>query len=183
MLSAVIASPPNRIKSAHGGSMITHLILTAFAIEQPAENGAIVATAEQTVVFKSVQRVNETGNNLPFGAEAWSAPLDPNDRAPRAMDFAALLDGEARIAAIVSITVSAQGASTGVQIDQAAGRAPIISDDGRRIQMYLLVNDALQANKAFEGAGLKVGITALVRTDEEPFEQYARTGVQTVRHL
>ena len=85
------------------------------------------------------------------------------------------------IAEIVRLTVSATGAAVGVEIDDGGERLPIIDTEGKKIQMWFLVDDGFQANAAFAGAGVAVGIAALIRTDAEPYKEFERTAILTVR--
>jgi hypothetical protein len=107
--------------------------------------------------------------------------MDPADRFPHAFKFTQFLADAEKITSIERLTMSAAGASLGVQIDQSAGRAPIISDDGKAIQLWFLVADEFQGHPAFTGNGVEITVAALVRTDADPFHQLERTAVLTVR--
>lgn len=157
--------------------MITHLLclglLAGAPSSEPAEVGEIIAIAERTV---SIGR-------LASGPYSWPAALDPADRTPYAIDWTAMLDEGEKIAAILQLTMSASGASAGVKIDDTAGRRPIIGEDGTTIQIWFLCEPAQQMKPVFSGNGVAVSVSALIRTDLDPFKEFERTAVLTVKQL
>ena len=162
--------------------MLTHLILLGmFNTEIEAGTGEVIATTERTVTIAKTPNATSRASTLPLGSYPWTAHLDPSDRAPFAIDFTGLLDTGETIAEIVRLTVSATGASVGVEIDDSTDRIPIIDTDGKKIQMWFLVDEAFQANAAFAAAGVQVGIAALIRTNGDPYKDFERTAVLTVR--
>ncbi|MBB5684298.1 hypothetical protein [Sphingobium boeckii] len=162
--------------------MLTHLIaLGLFATEIEAGVGAVTAPSERTVIVTTSPGNAARGGNLPIGSFAWTAHFDPSDRAPFAIDWSALLADDETIAEIVRLTISATGAALGVEIDEGAERLPIIDTEGKKIQMWFLVDDAFQGDAAFAGGGINVGVAALIRTSADPYKDYERTAVLTVR--
>jgi hypothetical protein len=143
--------------------------------------GEIIASADRMLAVEAVPSGGLNVVALPLQAAAWAAPFDPSDRAPYAIDWSDLLaDGEA-IEQIDKITMSAQGASVGVKVDTDDDRTPIISEDGTKTQLWFVCDAAFQQNAAFAGAGVQVGVSLLIRTDADPYKQFERTGVVTVR--
>lgn len=116
-----------------------------------------------------------------MAAFAWVPPLDPSDRAPYAFDWSDHLDEGENIATIVAITMSALGASLGVEIDNDAGRQPTLDTAGRRVGFWLKVAPSYQANIAFAGPGVDVELAMLIRTTADPFKELERTATVTVR--
>lgn len=145
------------------------------------ETGEIVASSERTLAVQPVPAGSVSTLTLPLNSENWSAPFDPSDRAPFAINWSALLAEGEKIAQIDKITMSAQGVSLGVKIDTDAGRTPIISTDRTKTQFWFRCDTAFQSNAAFSGSGVQIGIAALIRTDANPYKQFERTGVLTVR--
>jgi hypothetical protein len=88
--------------------------------------------------------------------------------------------GTELIASISSITMTALGVSLGVQVDSDSDRVPIIDTGGQKVGLWFKVDDAFKQNAAFSGAGTKVGISVLVRTDATPYKELERTWVLTV---
>lgn len=122
-------------------------------------------------------------NGLPAGAVPWSRPFDPSDRTPYAIDWTALLVTGEKIADVISITVSASGADLGFAIDTDAARIPLIDATHNRVAMWFTVASGYQSNPAFAADGVKVGISMLIRTDADPYREYERTVILTVRQL
>lgn len=142
--------------------------------------GDIIATADRTVTPTPIPSGSGTVSGVTT-AYPWAAPFDPADRTAFAIDWTRLLEAEETIAQIDDIRMSAEGASLGIQVDAAAGRAPIISTDGKMTQVWFLCDPAFQSDAAFLGAGVKVGLSVLIRTDSDPYKQFERTAVLTVR--
>lgn len=161
----------------------TLILLGLFGTDAAPGTGEIIAPASRTVTPAQVPATAAANASaeVPVGALAWAAPLDPADRAPYAIDWRQLLATDERVADIVRLTMSAAGAAVGVTIDQEDGRTPIIGTDGKAIQIWLKVADAFQDNAAFQGAGVRVAIAALIETDSVPFKRFERTSVLTVR--
>ena len=118
---------------------------------------------------------------LPLYASAWTAPFDPADRAPYAIDWSRLLAEGETIAQIDRIVMSAQGASLGISVDIDPPRSPVISTDGTKTQIWFLCDAAKQNDAAFSGEGVQIGLSVLIRTSASPYKQFERTGVLTVR--
>lgn len=155
-----------------------------YGSELVADRGPITAAAVDTVTFPALAGTTSPGNQLPVGAAEAARPRDPSDRAPLALDFSALLGDGVEIDEIVSLTMSAAGNAAGITIDEATPRLPIIEEDGgQRIQIWLGVAEGSRNDTAFLGAGLKVGVAALIRTNEDAYREYERTGVATFRQL
>ena len=163
--------------------MIPILIALGVLGVSPAAVGDITATADQTAKVSSVPTVAVSGVEIPLGAVIWAQPLDPSDRAKRAIDFSSALPAGSKIFSIERLTVSAVGAALGFQIVQEDPRRPIIGTDGLKVQLWFCVDPAFQSNPAFSGNGTPVAVSVLVRTDADPYEEYERTNVQTVRQL
>jgi hypothetical protein len=146
----------------------------AVTVFQPtAETGPIIATSERTVTIAKV-------SSAPY---AWASTFDPADRAPYAIDWSQMLDQGEKIDEILMLTMSASGASVGVEFDSTEGREPIIGTDGKTIQFWFLCNPAFQRNVIFTGAGVQVSLSALIRTDADPYKEFERTAVLTVKQL
>lgn len=161
--------------------MLLLIAAGVIALEQPTGIGTIIARPSQTAAIQIGSNSAVASAPIPNGAAVFGEPFDPSDRAPRAWDFTAqLADGET-IVEIVRLTMMAAGAAVGVQIDSGGGRDPIIGTSGKVIQLWFKVNDAHQADAAFLGDGMSVGVAALVRTSSTPSRQYERTAVLTVR--
>lgn len=161
--------------------MIVVLLLLGVLGEQTVGTGPITAPAESTVTAVKVPTATAAPAPLPIGAYQWPAPFDPADLAPYAMKFDTLLVGAEKIVDVERITMSASGASLGLQVATEDERKPIIGTDGKAVQIWLRGDPAFEYNPAFAGAGVKVGISFLVRTDSDPFKRFERTGVVTVR--
>jgi hypothetical protein len=143
--------------------------------------GTLIATSDRLIVPEPVPTGTSSAASLPLAASAWPAPFDPADRTPFAIDWTSLLGDDEQIAQIDRIRMSAEGAALGVAVDAEAGRAPIISDDGKKTQFWFLCDSAFQANAAFSGAGVAIGLSVLIRTTAAPYQLFERTGVLTVR--
>ena len=146
-------------------------------------NGELTSMADQIANLAVLQPATAKGNGVPYGAADWPRPFDPSDRAPYAWDFSNIIGEGVSIADIVRITVSATGVALGVEVDNQEGRAPIITNDGKHVQVYFLVNVASQTSQQFTNDGVKVPVSVLIRTDENPFEEYERTAILSVRQL
>jgi hypothetical protein len=143
--------------------------------------GDIIASAQRVLAVQPVPAGSSASLALPLNASVWTAPYDPSDRVPFAIDWSALLAEGETIEQIDKITMSAQGVSLGIRVDSDPGREPIISTDGKRTQIWLRCDAAFQSNAAFAGSGVQVGIAQLIRTDADPYKQYERTAVVNVR--
>lgn len=155
-----------------------------YGSELVADRGPITAAAVDTVTFPALAGASSPGDQLPVGAVTAERPRDPSDRGPLAFDFSAILGDGVEIDEIVSLTMSAAGVAAGVAIDQADPRLPIVDEGaGQKLQIWLAVAENKRNDPVFQGAGLKVGISALIRTNEAAFRDYERTGVVTVRQL
>ena len=120
-----------------------------------------------------------SGSGIPLLASVWTPPLDPSDRNKYGMDWTSVL-GEETIASIETITMSALGASLGVQVDSDSDRIPIIDTQGQKIQLWFKVDPAFKSNPAFSDPGTRVGISVLIKTNSIPYRELERTWVLTV---
>jgi hypothetical protein len=145
-----------------------------------ARTGDVSTSAGQTAAVHANSAGGSSGSDIPTPAIGWTQPLDPADRAFYAFDWSAWL-GTEKVASIERITMSALGASLGVQVDSDPDRTPIIDTLGRKIGLWFKVYDASQADPAFAAAGAKVGIAMLVKTDASPPKYYERTAILTVQ--
>jgi hypothetical protein len=143
--------------------------------------GAIIASADRTLAVSPIPSGTSGSASLPLAASVWAAPFDPADRAPYAIDWTKLLAVGETIVQIDRITMSAEGASLGLQVDTSATRTPIISTDGKKTQVWFLCTAGFQSNAAFAGGGVQVGLSVLIRTSADPYKQFERTGVLIVR--
>lgn len=142
--------------------------------------GVVTATAEQTAVVR-ITTGTGSGVGLPISAFAWPLPLDPSDHAPYAYDWSALLSEGETVDEIVSVTMSALGASLGVTIDSDSDHAPMIDIDGQKTGLWFSVADGFQTNSAFAGSGALIGVATRIRTSATPPREYERTAILTVR--
>lgn len=165
--------------------MIPVLIAAGFFEDEVvAETGTIIAAAEDTVLVPKLAALTSISNDLPLGALEHQRPLDPSSRRPFAVDLSAFLPADQEIGDIVRITMSAAGAAVGVIVESASPRQPIVDESGgRKLQYWLSVVNGSQGNAAFSGAGLKVGIAFLIRTNGTIPQDDEHTVVHTVRHL
>lgn len=163
--------------------MLTTLMLLGFfgGEEIEAGTGPLIATAERRVAAARVQPVTVIGNAIPLGAYVWPQAYDPGDHAPYAFNFGALLGEEESIAAIDMIAMSSQAASLGVQVDQEEPFGPIITEDGKHVQVWFVVDPSLQLSSQFDATGVRLPVTFRITTDATPPERYERTGVLVVR--
>lgn len=143
--------------------------------------GTVTAGADQTAVLAAQTASGGTTSGLPIDAPVVKKPFDPSDRAPYAIDFTVHLADDETIAELRRITMSASGAAVGVQIDTDPVRPPLIDTGGKKAEAWLIVDDAFQANAAFSGAGIQVGISFLIRTSADPYREYERTIIVVVR--
>jgi hypothetical protein len=152
------------------------------AVDAPiTTTGTIIASLERTIAVQPLPAWNVTTAGLPINSYGWSAPFDPSDRAPFAIDWSALLaDGET-IQQIDRIRMSAQAALLGIETDTDLGRTPIISIDRKLTQLWFKCQAAFQNNAAFADGGVQVGVSLLIRTNADPYKQFERTGILTVR--
>jgi hypothetical protein len=162
--------------------ILTHFIaLGLVGSLPPAQVNTITAVAERTVTPARIPVGTAGTAEIPVGASRFAAPMDPADRFPHAFAFGQFLGENEKIVSIERLTMSAAGASLGVQIDQSTSRAPIIGTDGKAIQLWFFCTEEFQAHPAFSGNGVQIAVSALVRTDAVPFHQLERTAVLTVR--
>jgi len=164
--------------------MLAHLIalgVLTVPTQPPADVGSVIAGTQRTVSPLQVPSSAAVGDNVPLGAYRWPAPMEPADRAPYAFDWSKILGTDEKIAEITRVTMSAAGAAVGVEIDSSTGRRPIISENGKAIQLWFLCLDAFQDNPVFGGNGVNITVTCRVRTDASPYKQFERTAVLTVR--
>ncbi len=144
--------------------------------------GPILAAPERIIKVTVAPLPTSQGSGLPIAVWPWEAPFDPADRVPYAIDFSDLLTEGEKIAQIDRLAMSAPGAAVGLEIDSDAGRTPVIATgNGDMVQFWLRCSPTSQGLAAFLDGGVRVGVTALVRTDAAPFKQFERTGSVTVR--
>ena len=160
------------------------LLLAAGAV--PEQSGALPGVfdvpIERIASAARVQPAAAVGNGIPFGAVAWAQPFDPADHLPYGFSFDALLDAGETIASIERIALSSAGAALGVTIDQTAGFLPTVDQDGaRRIQLWFLVDAALQSALPFDAAGAQVPVSFRILTSKS--HRLERTAILTVRQL
>jgi len=144
--------------------------------------GTVSAPAGRTAQALALTVAGGAGPGIPPTAFTWSQPVDPLDRTFYVMDWSAWL-GTAKIASIQSLTMSAIAASLGVEVDTDADRVPMLDTGGQKIGLWLKVDPAFHANSAFISPGIKVGVAALIRTDEVPYQEFKRTWEGTVMYL
>jgi hypothetical protein len=166
------------------------MLITLIAAGVIATSGSVVAPGTGVVDYPAGQMaasvpiaaVPGTSSGIPPTAFAWPKPFDPSNRRPYGMDWTAEL-GDQKIASIEALTMSALGASLGVQIEDGSDnikRAPIIDVDGKKIGIWFKVADAFKTNAAFNYPGTKIGVAALIKTDSDPFELIELTWVLTL---
>lgn len=144
--------------------------------------GTVTAPAGRTAMAASLTAAAGTGSGVPPTAYIWSQPLDPADRTFFVMDWSAWLS-TAKIDSIQRLTMTALGAALGVEIDTDADRIPVLDTGGQKIGLWFKVDPAFQDDLAFSGSGTKVGISALIRTNEVPYQEFERTWELTVAQL
>lgn len=144
--------------------------------------GNVVAVQECTVAASRRQPEQSVGTSLPYGAYVWDQPFDPGDHVPYALDFGPLLDEGEKLAAIVTIRMSAAAAALGVAIDQSSGYAPVIDDEGGgKVQVWPLVASETQEAVQFDATGTRLPVTIRVLTDASPPKRFERTAVLIMR--
>lgn len=130
------------------------------------ETGPIVAAAEATLELPAVSAGGAIDPALPNGAPVFRRELDPSDLEPYAVGFTAHV-GAAEIDSIDTITMSFAGMAVGVTVEGETPRWPIIDASGRkRVQIWLSVAEEFRSHAAFNGAGLKVGISFFVQLSD-----------------
>lgn len=144
--------------------------------------GTVSAPAARTAAAAAVTLGAGSGPGIPPSAFMWAQPLDPADRTFYVMDWTTWL-GNSKIAALERLTMSALGASLGVEIDTDADRLPVIDAGAQKIGIWFKVDPSFQANAAFQSPGIKVGIAALVRTNDPTYQEFERTWELTVAQL
>lgn len=144
--------------------------------------GTVSAPAGRTAEALTLIAAGGAGPGIPPTAFTWSQPLDPADRTFYVMDWSAWL-GTAKIASIQSLTMSAVAASLGVEVDTDSDRVPLLDTGGQKIGLWMKVDPSFHQNAAFSSPGIKVGIAALIRTDEVPYQEFERTWELTVTQL
>ena len=165
--------------------MLTHLLVRGLLAGAPEiGTGEVVASADRTVILRTVASAATAAAGLPVGAIAWPQQYDPADHAPYAMDFAPLLASGEKIAAIEAISMNATAALLSVGVDQDAPYAPIIDTAaGQKVQIWFLVDPVAWASVSFSAAGVMLPVTVRVLTDSVPPKRYERTALLTVRQL
>ena len=119
---------------------------------------------------------------IPSTAIRFTGTMDPGDWRPFELDLSALLDtanDEQIDPANYTLSMSAEGALLGVQMDASGDRAPALIDEGTAIRFYLSVASLSQANVAFDN-GVDVAITVNFQTTAAIFNRFERTCVVRV---
>lgn len=159
-------------------TLIAAGVIQTSGVEVTPGTGLITAPASRTAVIKRTAG-GAAATGLPLNAAPWPLPFDPSDHLPYAMDFSTLL-GTAKIASIDRLTVWELGASHGLQIDSDPD-FPVLIDSaaGQKIEFWLKIDDSFAVDAVFSGAGAKMGISALITTDDSPHERFEGTAVLT----
>lgn len=160
------------------------LLLAAGAIPEQtgAASGVFDVPKERIAIAARVQPASAMTNGIPYGSSAWLQAFDPAEHLPYGISFDSLLDTDETIESVERIALSSAGAALGVIIDQTIGFAPTVDQDGkRRIQLWFLVDPALQNSLPFDAAGTQVPVTFRVLTSKS--HRLERTAVLTVRQL
>ncbi len=152
----------------------------------PEESGTVIGPFdvpdERIAIAKKVQGASSVAVGLPLGAAQWEQPFDPSDRLPFGMSFVELLDAGETITSIDRIALSSTAAGLGVIIEQASPRAPVIDEiDLRRLQLWLSVDDAMQAAASYDASGVRFPVTFRVTTSKG--RRFERSAILTVRQL
>jgi len=163
--------------------MLTLLLAAGVIPEQSGvETGVFDVPDERVAVAAKLQAAAAMGTGIPFGAARWQQPFDPADHLPYGFSFDAVLEEGETISEVELIALSSAGAALGVIIDQEAGFAPVVDDDGgRRIQIWFAVDPAMQDTAPFDAAGAQVPVTFRILTSKQ--HRLERTAVLTVRQL
>ena len=163
--------------------MIAQLIaLGVFSAAAPPTSGVVNVPDERTALVARVQASAAIAAGIPLGAVEWEQPYDPADHARYAFSWATLLEPEEQVAEILAIRVSSAAAALGIMVDQSLGHSPLIdSVEGRKVQLWFVVAEAMQEAATFLGAGVKIPITMKILTTLG--QTYERTNVLTVRQL
>jgi len=159
------------------------LIATASEAIEPG-TGVVSAPSGMTALVKPTTASGGTTTGIPLPAIVITQPIDPSDETMIAFDFSPWLAEGEKIATIEVATPLAGGFALGVAVDVRTSpddRRPLIDVDGKKIGVFLLIDDASRNNAAFSGTGAKVGIAARIRTSAVPYRIYERTAVVTVQ--
>ena len=161
--------------------MLLHLIAFGFItvggqVVTPG-TGTVDVPADMTAVAKPGTS-SGVGTGMPPTAFALARPLDPSDTAKYAFDFEPTI-GDANIASLDRVQMSALGASLGLIIESTNGRQPIIDTAGKKIGFWVSIDSTFEFNSAFATAQ-KMGISFQITTDESPSQTFERTCVLTV---
>lgn len=164
--------------------MIAQLVALGLFAAEPESFGEVSVPAERTAVMAKVQSTAVTSDTIPLGAAEWEQPFDPADHAPYAADFSPLLGENERIARIVRIRSSATAAALGIKIDDAPAYAPIIDEaDGKKVQVWPVVDPDLEEADPFLAAGVRIPVATQIETNSNPPKRFERTSVLRVRQL
>lgn len=148
------------------------------------EVGPVIATPERTAVLEIAPSAALTVEGAPRGSAIWLQPYDPGDHAPYAIDFTAFLGADERIAEIEALKLPSVAALIGFEIDQSTDYPPIIDEDeGKKIQLWFVIEPAYWEAVQFGEAGLQIPVTARIVTDSTPPKDFERSAVLTVRQL
>jgi hypothetical protein len=113
------------------------------------------------------------------------APLDPAERVEYECDFGSgpkpVLAADETITTF-TVAVTAEAAALGLEIIEAAPRAPALLPGNQGVRVWLNVDPLEQSNPAFD-AGLWLGIEVSVDTSSTPSRHRQRTFEVEVKQL
>lgn len=115
---------------------------------------------------------------LPSSPIAWQGSMDPSD----VVDFVMSLGGDKPVLdldngeeiASYTLTVMAEGVALGLQIGTAS-YAPSMIEGNTAVKLWLSVDGGSQADSAFSGGGVELGIVGRFVTNSSPARTYERT--------
>lgn len=121
---------------------------------------------------------------LPSSPIAWEGSMDPSD----VVDFIATLGGDTPLLDIANseeiasytLTVMAEGVALGLQIGSGI-RAPALVESNTAVKLWLSVDSGSQADSAYSGAGIELGVVGRFTTNSSPSRTYERTWSVTVK--
>lgn len=143
--------------------------------------GDLTAVAERIVRIVRTQPVSIVSAGIAYGAPRYVQHIDPADHAEFAMDFTTFLDSDETITDIQYIGIAPAGATLGVSIDTTDAFKPLITDDGKHVQYWPLVDEAKWNALAFDASGSLIDVRIRVLTDKN--RRWERSAVHQVRQL
>lgn len=144
-------------------------------------DGDMTAPKERVVVIPRVQSRSLVTIGAPLGAQRYAQPYDPSDHGEYAMDFSDVMQTGETIADIEFVGISAAGAALGIAIDTTAGHIPAITNDGKHIQYWPLVDPDEWSARAFDATGTDVVVKARIVTSGG--RRWERSAIHEVRQL